>query len=43
MKIADFFQYKISRKPKTIRNRTSYRAARRNIAKFNYRHAKRND
>lgn len=37
MKLADFMARATQRKPKTPRDRTTYRAARRNIARIEYR------
>jgi hypothetical protein len=40
-RVSDFLQPARGRRPKSIRDRVTYRAARRNIAKISYRHAKR--
>jgi hypothetical protein len=41
MKVSDFLPPQMPGRPKSIRDRVTYRAARRNIAKINYRRAKR--
>lgn len=40
MIVSEFLKRRFRREPKTVRDRTTYRAARRNIAKIAYRQAK---